>query len=83
MPNRTSAEEIRHDRNTPKELAEEAGRDPNSIAILAFGHAGHFQSKAQVQELEEAGANRVTLWLEQTQGDGALSEMEAIARQVL
>ena len=82
MPNRTSAEEIRQGRNTLNELAEEAGRDPNSIDILAFGHAGHFQSKAQVQELQEAGANRVTLWLEQTQGDGALAEMEAIARQV-
>ena len=82
MPNRTSAEEIRQGRNTLNELAEEAGRDPNSIDILAFGHAGHFQSKAQVQELQEAGANRITLWLEQTQGDGALSEMEAIARQV-
>jgi probable F420-dependent oxidoreductase len=82
MPNRTSAEEIRQGRNTLNELAEEAGRDPKSIDILAFGHAGHFQSKAQVQELQEAGANRVTLWLEQTQGDGALAEMEAIARQI-
>jgi probable F420-dependent oxidoreductase len=83
MPNRTSAEEIRQGRNRLTELAEQAGRDPNSIAILAFGHAGHFKSRDQVQELQEAGANRVTLWLEQTEGDGALAEMEAIARQVV
>jgi probable F420-dependent oxidoreductase len=83
MPNRTSAEEIRQGRNRLNELAEQAGRDPNSIAILAFGHAGHFKSRDQVQELQEAGANRVTLWLEQTEGDGALAEMEAIARQVV
>jgi probable F420-dependent oxidoreductase len=83
MPNRTSAEEIRQGRNRLTELAEQAGRDPNSIAILAFGHAGHFKSREQVQELQEAGANRVTLWLEQTEGDGALAEMEAIARQVV
>lgn len=83
MPNRTSAEEIRRGRNTLNELAEEAGRNPNSIDILAFGHAGHFKSRAQVQELQEAGANRVTLWLEQTEGNGALAEMEAIARQVI
>jgi probable F420-dependent oxidoreductase len=82
MPNRTSAEEIRHGRHTLNELAEQAGRDPHSIAILAFGHAGHFKSREQVQELQEAGANRVTLWLEQTEGDGALAEMEAMARQV-
>jgi probable F420-dependent oxidoreductase len=83
MPNRTSAEEIRQGRHRLTELAEQAGRDPNSIAILAFGHAGHFKSRDQVQELQEAGANRVTLWLEQTEGDGALAEMEAIARQVV
>jgi alkanesulfonate monooxygenase SsuD/methylene tetrahydromethanopterin reductase-like flavin-dependent oxidoreductase (luciferase family) len=83
MPNRTSAEEIRQGRNRLTELAEQAGRDPNSIAILAFGHAGHFKSREQVQELQEAGANRVTLWLEQTEGDGALAEMEAMARQVV
>jgi alkanesulfonate monooxygenase SsuD/methylene tetrahydromethanopterin reductase-like flavin-dependent oxidoreductase (luciferase family) len=83
MPNRTSAEEIRQGRNRLTELAEQAGRDPNSIAILAFGHAGHFKSRDQVQELQEAGANRVTLWLEQTEGDGALAEMEAMARQVV
>jgi alkanesulfonate monooxygenase SsuD/methylene tetrahydromethanopterin reductase-like flavin-dependent oxidoreductase (luciferase family) len=83
MPNRTSAEEIRQGRNRLTELAEQAGRDPNSIDILAFGHAGHFKSRDQVQELQEAGANRVKLWLEQTEGDGALAEMEAIARQVV
>ena len=64
-------------------VPEHAGRDPSSIGILAFGHAGHFKSREQVQELREAGASRVTLWLEQTEGDGALAEMEALARQVL
>ena len=64
------------------ELAEEAGRDPSTIDILAFGHAGHFKSREHVQELQEAGATHVTLWLEQTTGDGALTEMEAMARQV-
>ncbi len=82
MPNRTSAEEIRRGRNTLNELAEEAGRDPSTIDILAFGHAGHFKTREHVQELQEAGATHVTLWLEQTTGDGALTEMEAMARQV-
>jgi hypothetical protein len=50
---------------------------------VGFGHAGHFKSRAQVQELQEAGAHRVTIWLEQTEGNGALAEMEAIARQVI
>ncbi len=83
MPNRTSAEEIRNGRNTLNELAEASGRDPSSIDILAFGHAGHFKDREQVLALQDAGADRVTIWLEQTEGDGALAEMETIARQVL
>ena len=34
-------------------------------------------------ELIDAGANRVTIWLEQTEGDAALAEMDRIARRVL
>lgn len=83
MPNRTSADEIKRGRNTLTELAEQAGRDPRSIEIVAFGHAGHFRDRAAIQELEAAGANRVTIWLEQTAGDAALAEMDDIARQVL
>jgi hypothetical protein len=33
--------------------------------------------------LADAGANRVTIWLDQTAGDAALTEMDQIARQVL
>lgn len=83
MPNRTSPEEVRHGRNMLDELAEAAGRDPSTIDILAFGSAGYFTHREQVLALQEAGADRVTIWLEQTEGDGALAEMEAIARQVL
>ena len=83
MPNRTSADEIRRGRNTLSELAEAAGRDPNTVQIMAFGHAGHFKSRDAVAELIDSGANRVTIWLEQTEGDGALAEMDDIAREVL
>jgi probable F420-dependent oxidoreductase len=83
MPNRTSVEEIQRGRAILNELAERAGRDPRSIEVMAFGGAGQFRDRAVIQELEEAGANRVTIWLTQTAGDAALSEMEEIARQVL
>ena len=83
MPNRTSPDEIRQGRNTLSELAEAAGRDPNTVQIMAFGHAGHFKSRDAVAELIDAGANRVTIWLEQTEGEGALAEMDEIAREVL
>ncbi len=83
MPNRTSADEIRRGRNTLGELAEAAGRDPSTVQIMAFGHAGHFKSRAAVAELIDAGANRVTIWLEQTEGESALAEMDDIARRIL
>ena len=48
MPNRTSPDEIRRGRNTLSELAEAAGRDPNSVQIVAFGHAGSVKSRETV-----------------------------------
>lgn len=83
MPNRISAEDIRRGRAVLNELAENAGRDPRSIEVLAFGFDNQFKSRAAIQELAEAGADRVTLWLNQTDGKAALNEMDEIARQVL
>lgn len=83
MPNRITADDVRRGRAILNELAEQAGRDPRSIEVLAFGFAGQFRDRAAIQELEEAGANRVTIWLTQTGGDAALAEIEEIARQVL
>jgi len=82
MPNRVTAEEIRRGRHTLNELAGQAGRDPQSIEVLAFGFSGQFRSRAAIQEVAEAGANRVTIWLDQTTGEAALTEMDQIARQV-
>ena len=82
MPNRVTAEEIRRGRHALNELAGQAGRDPQSIEVLAFGFSGQFRSRVAIQELEEAGANRITIWLDQTAGEAALTEMDQIARQV-
>jgi probable F420-dependent oxidoreductase len=83
MPTRTSAEEIRQGCATLKALAVQAGRDPRSIEVVAFGQAGQFRDRAAIEELEGAGASRVTIWLTQTVGEAALAETETIARQVL
>jgi probable F420-dependent oxidoreductase len=83
MPNRISADDIRRGRAALSELAQHAGRDPRSIEVLAFGFGDEFKSRAAIEELEEAGASRVTLWLNQTAGEAALTEMDEIARQVL
>ena len=82
MPNRVTTDDIRRGRSILNELAEQVGRDPKSLEVLAFGFSGQFRSRAALQELEEAGANRTTIWLDETAGDAALTEMEQIAKQV-
>jgi probable F420-dependent oxidoreductase len=83
MPGRVSAADIRRGCATLRELAEQAGRDPMSLEVMAFGAAGQFRDRASIEEMEEAGARRVTIWLTQTAGEAPLAEMEGLARQVL
>ena len=83
MPTRSSVEEIRQGRATLNELAEQAGRDPQSIDVMVFGSSGKFRDRESIKDMEEAGANRITVWLTHTVGDEALKDMEEIARQVL
>ena len=54
-----------------------------SIEILAFGRPGQFQDREAINEAERAGAGRVTVWLDQTEGEKALDVMEEIAGRVL
>jgi probable F420-dependent oxidoreductase len=83
MPGRVSAADIRHGCATLRELAEQAGRDPMSIEVMAFGSAGQFRDRTSIKEMEEAGTGRVTIWLTQTAGEALLAEMEELAHQVL
>jgi len=83
MPNRASVEEIRQGRETLNRLAKEAGRDPSTIQVMAFGMSGQFRDREAIKDLEQAGASRVTIWLDDTEKSGALREIEEIARQVL
>lgn len=82
MPVRASIEEIKNGRATLNELAKQAGRDPHSITVLAFGFPGRFRERAEIQELEKAGVDHVTIWLT-SEGEGAVNEMEELARKVL
>ena len=83
MPSLPSLEEIERGRATLDGLASQAGRDPASIEILAFGRPGQFKDREAIKEVERAGAGRVTVWLDQTEGDEALEVMEEIAGRVL
>jgi hypothetical protein len=54
-----------------------------SLEVMVFGGPGQFRDRAAIKAMEEAGASRVTIWLTQTDGEALLTEMEALARQVL
>lgn len=83
IPAWVSPDEIKHGRETINQLAAKAGRDPASIQILVFGTPGQFRDREAIKDLEEAGADRVTIWLDSTDGDQAVAELDEIARKVL
>ncbi len=83
MPIRANVEQIKRGRETLNELAGQAGRDPDKIQIMAFGASGYYRDREAIKDLEEAGADRVTIWLDNTDGPDSLRELENIAREVL
>jgi probable F420-dependent oxidoreductase len=82
MPVRFKPEELKEGRQTLNELAKRAGRDPESIAVLAFGFSGRFRTKEEIAMLEQSGVTHTTIWLD-TDGDGVLKELEQLASAVL
>src|SRR2546428_9040562 len=83
MPVIASAEEIQRGRAVLRELAQKAGRDPQSIQMLAFGQPGQFREREEIKALEKAEVNHATIWLTQTEGSGAVAELEELASRVL
>jgi alkanesulfonate monooxygenase SsuD/methylene tetrahydromethanopterin reductase-like flavin-dependent oxidoreductase (luciferase family) len=83
MPVSTSPDEIRRGRETLNELAAQAGRDPKSISVLAFGQPGQLHSRDQVQALEEAGAEHAIIWLNKLQEEEVIAELEGLAQEML
>jgi probable F420-dependent oxidoreductase len=80
MPTRSTPELIRQGRAILDELALEAGRDPKSIAILAYIAP---VDRAALQALEEAGADAAVLRLDGESEAAALADLEQTAHKVL
>jgi len=80
MPTRSTPELIKRGRAVLTELAQHAGRDPQSIEVLAYIVA---PERATLQGLEEAGANSAVLALTKESEAETLTELERLARQVL
>ncbi len=80
MPVRVTPEQVKMGRATLDELAETAGRDPRSIRLMVCNVPA---DRDTIIELEEAGADRVTVSLPRDMGEGMLGEMEKLAERVL
>jgi probable F420-dependent oxidoreductase len=80
MPTRSTPELIRQGRAILDELAIEAGRDPKSIAVLAYIAP---TDRAALQALEAAGADAAVLRLDGESEAAALADLEQTAHKVL
>ncbi len=80
MPVRVTPEQVKMGRATLDELAETAGRDPAAIRLMVCNVPA---DRDTIIELEEAGADRVTVSLPRDMGEGMLHELEQLAEKVL
>ena len=80
MPTRSTPERIRQGRAVLNELAREAGRDPTSIAVIAYMVP---TDRATLQALAKAGADTAVLLLTRAPEAAALAELEQMAKTVL
>ena len=80
MPVRVTPEQVKMGRATLDELAETVGRDPKTIRLMVCNVAA---DRDTIKELEEAGADRVTVSLPRDMGEGMVEEMERLAEKVL
>ena len=80
VPINVTPESAAEARRTLDRLAEEAGRDPRSIEITAFGVPADRQL---ISQYERAGVDRVVVGLESANRDDSLAELDRIASAVL
>jgi probable F420-dependent oxidoreductase len=67
---------------TLREMAKQAGRNPQSLTAIVFGQTGEYRTRTEVRELAETGISHATIWLT-AEGESMLREMEDLARNVL
>jgi probable F420-dependent oxidoreductase len=79
MPIRATPEQIKMGRATLDELAEAAGRDPNSIGIMAY----NVGDRDELKRMEDAGAAGATVRLPTSAADEALPALEKLAEEFL
>jgi len=79
MPTRATPGDIKQARATLEALAVSAGRNPKAIEITVYGEAADPEA---LKRFEEAGADRVIVRPQTTEGEGALTELERMAKSL-
>ena len=80
IPINVQPEDVKAARTTIAELCESAERDPDSIGITIHGQP---PDKDLIKRFEEAGAERVLVRASAADHEGAMNELEELAKQVL
>ena len=62
---------------------EGVGRDMATVDVTIFGMSGQWRRRDQTRQLEKGGANRVVIWINARDSQGAIQEMEALATDLL
>ena len=79
MPVRPTVESVKAGRASLDELADASGRNPNEIQILIYNAS----SREEIKEMEDAGADMVTVRLPSTAPGEALPGLEKLAEEML
>jgi len=80
MPTRVTPELIKRGRETLNEMAQQAGRDPDSIEVLVYRASA---DREAMKAFEEAGADSAVIFLMTETEEKVLAELEEIARKAL
>jgi probable F420-dependent oxidoreductase len=82
IPTRNSPEQIKEGRDALTELANRAGRDPQSIQVVAYGVSPDVDRET-LKAYEEAGADSVVVRFTAEPEDAAVAELERIAHRLI
>jgi alkanesulfonate monooxygenase SsuD/methylene tetrahydromethanopterin reductase-like flavin-dependent oxidoreductase (luciferase family) len=63
-----------------RQMAVERGRDPATIEFAMTGVEGEYRTRDEILELEEAGAQRVNIWLLEQELEGILRELDELGK---
>ena len=80
LPSRSTPEQLKRGRDTLDELASRAGRDPQSIQVVAYNAPAGPEA---LDAFEQAGADAMIVRMPTAAEGDALDDLEMIARKLL